>query len=220
MSGPSFSYQDLHFPQESGSKACIRWSSRTSLQSSLTQIEELGTEVPVFDAANHYQSGDKHDFLIRSTHLGQALASYFTKSQATYVKVGTSLVNRITGSHTEAAQIPDYPVVLMRGHGFTTTAASIEQAVYQAIYTPKAAKAQAVALTMKGAFSDAQLQGKVDDSGNITKASSKSAAKLNYLNDQEASDSSSMNESVGGRAWKLWEREVSVSSLYVNTLKK
>ena len=111
-------------------------------------------------------------------------------------------------------------MVLMRGHGFTTAAASIEQAVYQAIYTAIAAKTQAVALTMQGAFSDAQLLGKVDDSGNITKGSSKSAAKLQYLNDQEASDSSSMNESNGGRTWKLWEREVSVSKLYDNTLKK
>lgn len=203
-----------------GNKKRARRSSSPQRQSSLTQSDKLGTEVPVFDAANHYQSGDKHDFLIRSTQLGQALASYFTKSQATYVKVGTSLVNRITGSHTEAPQNPDHPVVLMRGHGFTTAAASIEQAVYQAIYTPLAAKTQAVALTMQGAFSDALLQGKVDDSGNITKGSSKSAAKLQYLNDQEASDSSSMNESNGGRAWKLWEREVSVAKLYVNTLRK
>lgn len=177
-----------------------------------------GTEVPMYDIANHYQSGDKHDFLVRSVHLGQALASHFTKSQATYVTVGTSIVNRITGSHAEAPQDPDYPVVLMRGHGFTTAATSIEQAVYQAIYTQVAAKAQAAALTMQNAYSDARVQGKVDDAGNITKGSVKSATEPHYLKAQEVSDASSMNAMVLERAWKLWEREVSVSNLYRNDL--
>ena len=179
-----------------------------------------GTEVPIFDIANHYQSGDKHDFLVRSTHLGQALASHFAKSQATYVKVGTSLVNRITGSHTEAPQDPDYPVVLMRGHGFTTAAASIEQAVYQAIYTQIAAKAQAEAIKMHNAYSDAQIEGKIDDSGSITKGTSKSSGKLHYLSAQDASDSAGMNQIAAHRAWKLWQREVSVSNLYINELAK
>lgn len=107
----------------------------------------------------------------------------------------------------------------MRGHGFTTAASSIEQAVYQAIYTQVAAKAQAVALTMQNAYADARLEGKVDDSGNITKGSSKSAAQLHYLNTQELSDSASANQSNGERAWRLWEREVSVSRLYVNELR-
>ena len=177
-----------------------------------------GAEVPVFDITNHYQSGDKHDFLVRSTPLGQALAAHFTKSQATYVKVGTSLVNRITGSHSEAPQDPDHKVVLMRGHGFTTAASSIEQAVYQAIYTQVAAKAQAVALTMQNAYADARLEGKVDDSGNITKGSSRSAAQLHYLSAQELSDSASMNQTNSERAWMLWEREILASKLYVNEL--
>lgn len=180
----------------------------------------LGTEVPLFDIANHYQSGDKHDFLVRSTHLGQSLASYFTRSQATYVKVGTSLVNRLTGSNTEEAQDPDHLVVLMRGHGFTTAAASIEQAVYQAIHTQITAKVQKDALKMQSAFSSAHLEGKIDDSGNITKGSLKTAAKPHYLNAHEASDTSSTNQSSSERAWRLWEREVSISKLYVNELKK
>ena len=176
--------------------------------------------MPVFEIANHYQSGDKHDFLVRSTHLGQALASHFTKSQATYVKVGTSLVNRITGSHTEDPQDPDHAVVLMRGHGFTTAATSIEQAVYQAIYTQVAAKAQTVALMMQNAYSESKLEGKVDDSGNITKGTMKPANELHFLKAQEASDSSSMNTLNAERAWKLWERETSVSGLYINELQK
>ena len=96
----------------------------------------------------------------------------------------------------------------------------MEQAVYQAIYTQIAAKAQAVALTMQNAYADARLEGKVDDSGNITKGSSKSAAQLHYLNAQELSDAASMNQSNGERAWKLWEREISASKLYLNELMK
>ena len=150
-------------------------------------------------------------------HLGQALASQFTKTQATYVKVGASIVNRITGTHTEAPQDPDHPVVLMRGHGFTTAAMSIEQAVYQAIYTQAAAKAQTVALIMQNACLDSKLEGKVDDSGNISKGIVKSATNLHHLNAHEAADSTSMiDTSFVGRAWKLWAMEVSTSHLYVN----
>ena len=178
-----------------------------------------GTEVPVYEIANHYQSGDQHDFLVRSAHLGQALASQFAKSQATYVAVGTSIVNRITGSHSEAPQDPDHPVVLMRDHGFATAATSIEKAVYQAIYTQIAAKAQASALNIQTAYSEAKIQGKVDDGGNITKGTVKPAVGLHYLTAQEASDTASTNAKVYNRAWKLWEREVSVSSLYINELR-
>lgn len=106
----------------------------------------------------------------------------------------------------------------MRDHGFTTAATSIKKAVYQAIYTQIAAKVQAAALTMQNAYSGATVQGKVDDGGNITKGTVKPAVELQYLTAQEASDTSSMNAKVNDRAWKLWEREVSVSSLYINEL--
>ena len=83
-----------------------------------------------------------------------------------------------------------------------------------------AAKAQTTALLMQNAYSSAKLEGKVDDSGNITKGSVKSAAELHYLKAQEVTDSSSMNTLNSERAWKLWEREVSVSNLYVNELRR
>ena len=172
----------------------------------------------MYDITKFYQSGDQHDFLVRSPHLGQALASQFAKSQATYVTVGTSIVNRITGSQTEAPQDPDYPVVVMRNHGFTTAATSIEYAVFQAIYTQVAARAQASALTIQNAYSGAKIQGKINDGGSITNGTVKPAAELHYLTAQEASDTASTNAKVYDRAWKLWEREVSVSSLYINEL--
>ena len=179
-----------------------------------------GTEVPVFDIGHHYRSGDKHDFLVRNAHLGEALASHFIKSQATYVKVGTSIVNRITGSHVEAPTEVDHNVVLMRGHGFTTAASSIEQAVYQAMYTRTAAKVQTTAMMTQSVYFEAGLDGKVDDSGNIKQARIKPARELHYLTSQEVTDASAMNQSVAQRSWQLWEREVSVSALYANEMRK
>ena len=106
----------------------------------------------------------------------------------------------------------------MRNHGFTTAATSIEYAVFQAIYTQVAAKAQSSALTMQNAYSGTKIQGKIDDGGNITKGTVKPAVELHYLTAQEASDAASMNAKVYDRGWRLWKREVSVSSLYVNEL--
>ena len=157
---------------------------------------------------------------MRNVHLGEALASHFIKSQATYVKVGTSIVNRITGSHPEEPVEVDHNVVLMRGHGFTTAASSIEQAVYQAMYTHTAAKVQTTAMITQSIYLGAELNGKVDDSGTIKQARIKSAQELHYLNSQEVTDASAMNRSVAPRSWQLWEREVSVLALYVNEMRK
>ena len=180
----------------------------------------VGTEVPVFDISHHYRAGDIQDYLVRNVHLGEALASSFTKSQAAYAKVGASIVNRITGSHTEDSDEPDQSVVLMRGHGFTTAASSIEHAVYQAIYTQTAAKVQTTALLTQNAHFGAKLDGKIDDSGNIRQASIKPGQKLHYLaSHQELRDASAMNQWVVGRSWPLWEREISVLALYVNDVK-
>lgn len=183
-------------------------------------VDYIGTEVPVFDIAHHYQSGDSHDFLVRSKHLGEALAACFSRSQATYVKVGTSIVNRITGSQSGTPPDPDHNVVLMKGHGFTTAAPSIELAVYQAIYTPTAAKAQTTALLTKKAYFAATLDGIVNESGKIKQASIESTGGLHYLSAQEAADAWAMNRSSSNRPWQLWEREVSISPLYINELKK
>lgn len=64
----------------------------------------LGAGVPVFEIRN---AGGMTDMLIRTPHLGKALA--------------TSLGEK--------------PVVLMRGHGATMVGATIRQAVYRAIYS-------------------------------------------------------------------------------------
>ncbi|KAK5055086.1 hypothetical protein LTR84_012834 [Exophiala bonariae] len=87
----------------------------------------LGQSTPVFNIAEHYQSGDIQDLLIREVRLGEALASHFGK-----------------GSKDEPLQA----VVLMRGHGFTTVASSPEECIFRAIYTQDNAGIQTTSLAL------------------------------------------------------------------------
>jgi ribulose-5-phosphate 4-epimerase/fuculose-1-phosphate aldolase len=71
--------------------------------------------------------------------------------------------------------------VLMRGHGSTVVGASVEQAVYRAIYTEV----------------NARLQLKAKQLGDVT-----------YLNVNEAANSAQSNDSQLPRVWELWMREI------------
>jgi ribulose-5-phosphate 4-epimerase/fuculose-1-phosphate aldolase len=71
--------------------------------------------------------------------------------------------------------------VLMRGHGSTVVATSIEQAVYRAIYAEVNAKLQAQALGM----------------GQVT-----------YLTPQEADLAAASNDTQIPRSWDLWRRRI------------
>jgi HCOMODA/2-hydroxy-3-carboxy-muconic semialdehyde decarboxylase len=71
--------------------------------------------------------------------------------------------------------------VLMRGHGSTVVATSIEQAVYRAIYAEVNAKLQAQALGL----------------GEVT-----------YLTPKEAGLAAAANDTQIGRSWDLWRRRI------------
>jgi ribulose-5-phosphate 4-epimerase/fuculose-1-phosphate aldolase len=71
--------------------------------------------------------------------------------------------------------------VLMRGHGSTVVGASLEQAVYRAIYTEINAKLQALAMQM----------------GPVT-----------YLSEKESALAAVANDAQIGRAWALWQHEL------------
>lgn len=86
----------------------------------------LGSQVPVFDIAKYYRSDDKKDLLVRNTHLGGALASYFASDKG--------------------STKPDHSAVLMRGHGFTVVGPAIEDCVLRAVYTQQNAGVQTTAL--------------------------------------------------------------------------
>ena len=141
----------------------------------------LGTTVPIFEVSEALQPGDKQDMLVRNTHLGAALAGCFSKDP--------------NGKKDQ----PDHTVVLMRGHGFTVAAPSIEDCVLRAIYTQKNAKVQSTALTTLAAHE-----------GNS------SVRKIRYLSEEEAADAKDMTLWSAMRPWRLWLREVQAEDLYVN----
>ena len=80
-----------------------------------------------------------------------------------------------------AASLGARSTVLMRGHGSTVVGASIEQAVYRAIYAEVNAKLQLQAVTL----------------GEVT-----------YLNANEAAKAASTNDTQLARTWELWLRQV------------
>ncbi|KAJ4286095.1 hypothetical protein N0V90_013444 [Kalmusia sp. IMI 367209] len=190
------------------------------LKASIHMAGFLGSQVPVWNIASHYPSGSKHDLLVRDSQLGASLSAAFkpaTSAGFIYSKVRSALPSQIGGS-SEPSKEPDNAVVLMQGHGFTTLAHSIEEAVYQAIYTKEAAKAQTAALTIRNAHFGHIVEGKIDveGGGKIKSAKVKAEGDLQYLNDKEAHDAWESNQGTVHRPWSLWCREVEVAPLYSN----
>jgi hypothetical protein len=134
----------------------------------------------------------------------------------------SALPSQIGGTTSDPATEPTHPVVLMRGHGFTTCADSLEAAVYQAIYTAEAAKVQSMALLTHNAYFGATVEGKVDveGGGKLTKTKVKNEGDVKYLSDREMSDTWAFSRETMMRPWALWCREVEINQLYRNEVKK
>ncbi|KAL2204834.1 arad-like aldolase/epimerase [Sarocladium strictum] len=128
---------------------------------------------PVFDIGEHYREEDVPDMLVRDEHTGAALARCFDDGQT---------------------------VALMRGHGFTTVAESLELAVLRAVYTQKNAVIQTSALLINSAWRD----------------SSQSQPQVTYLSQRESEAADATTRSAATRAWGLWVREVEACQLYSN----
>jgi len=149
----------------------------------------LGTHVPIWDIVQHYEKDDPQDMLVNSTKLGGALASKFAER--------TSVQGGIRNS-------PDYNVVLMQNHGFTTLGTSIPQAVYRAVYTHVNAGVQSTAIMVRNAhLSNSAIQ-------------RSESSELRYLNADQVIACQKMNDKTQERPWALWEREVETSPLYRN----
>ncbi|KAH7141805.1 class II aldolase and Adducin domain-containing protein [Dactylonectria macrodidyma] len=127
----------------------------------------------VFDIAKHRDPAQGADMLVRNEQTGAALAKTFDNS------------NRVT---------------LMRGHGFTVVADSIEVAVMWAIYTQKNAAIQTTAATLQSTY-----------------GGTGSDMPLSYLSSEESSVAREMTKRTVERPWQLWVREVESCGLYVNT---
>jgi ribulose-5-phosphate 4-epimerase/fuculose-1-phosphate aldolase len=111
----------------------------------------LGAGVPVFEI--RCVAGDASDLLIRNCELGAALAK----------DLGA-------GS-----------VVLMRGHGSTAVGASIQQAVYRAVYTEVNARLQSEAMRLD---------------------------EVEFLTEGEAASAAATNQGQLPRAWNFWKQQV------------
>ena len=142
----------------------------------------LGHDTPNYDIGEFYQEGDRHDMLVCNTRLGGALASKFSDS-------GRSL---------------DHAVVLMRGHGMTVAAKSMEVCLMRAVYTQQNAKVQTTALLLNAAYFGTDQKDVGPDS-------------IQFLKNSELKGHTDMMKDSGpGRAWGLWLREVETTGLYVN----
>ena len=110
----------------------------------------IGEGAPIFDIRD--VAGDGTDMLIRDAKLGAALAKSF-------------------GSHS---------IVLMRGHGSTVVAPTLQRAVYRAVYAELNARYQTAAMQM----------------GDVT-----------YLSAEEARTCATNIESHIQRPWDLWKAQ-------------
>ncbi|QDS70566.1 hypothetical protein FKW77_010500 [Venturia effusa] len=184
----------------------------------------LATEVPVWDISSAYSSKDRQDLLVTTTSLGRDLAAVFKPATSTgflYQKMRSALPTTIGGTNADPSTTPEHNVVLMRGHGFTTLADSLEAVIFQAIYTVEAAKVQSRALVMQNAYFGSVVEGKVDveAGGKIKSAKVKREGEIKYLSERETADSWAFNKETVMRPWQLWCREVETSPLYRNDVK-
>ena len=122
--------------------------------------------------------------LVNNSRFGSGLASYFA---------------------SQDAKEPEHAVVLMRKHGFTTHAQSVETAVYRAIYTKINAKAQTDALATRA---NLKMLG-----GDLTLKD----VDMN-LTEEQADGCTKMNEYYQEKPWRLWVKEVERMGIYVNRL--
>jgi ribulose-5-phosphate 4-epimerase/fuculose-1-phosphate aldolase len=111
----------------------------------------IGTETPIFEIRDSV--GDGSDLLVRNRELGAALAK----------------------------SLGPKSVVLMRGHGVTVTASTLQEAVYRGIYVDVNARLQLEAIGL-GA--------------------------VNYLTEPEGRSAAATNATQIGRAWELWKMKV------------
>ena len=147
----------------------------------------IGETVPVFDVAEYYLPNDTQNMLINNPRLGAALADAFSTP-----------AHNITKNNTQ----PDYTLVLQRGHGFSTVATSIEQAVYRAVYTSWNAEVLATGVEVQETVVGRKTLG----------------GGLKYLTAKEAMDCGPMEASGLIKDWTLWVAQTLADPLYHNDL--
>ncbi|KAJ5995805.1 hypothetical protein N7481_002782 [Penicillium waksmanii] len=152
------------------------------------------TAPPVFDVIEHLRPSDVPDMLIKLSHLGLALAQCFDGGNA---------------------------VTLMRGHGMTIVAPSIESAVLRAVYTQKNAAIQTTALLMQAAYFGSGTRTHTAsniDSAEVNATTTGEGIHLHYLSPQESAAATEATIWSVQRPWDLWRKEVEACELYSNSI--
>jgi hypothetical protein len=124
--------------------------------------------------------------LVRNTHLGAALASYF--------------------STAAEATVPDHNVVLMRGHGMTVIGPTIQDCVLRAVYTQSNAAIQTTTLLTRAAWRTEMA----------AHGGSQAIDPIAFLSEEETEAAMEMTRWSAMRPWTLWLREVEAAGIYVN----
>lgn len=119
--------------------------------------------------------------LVRNTHLGAALAACFSDSN-------NDETNPNPNPNPTDTTLK-HAVVLMRGHGFTTHASSIQQCVLRAIYTQKNSGIQTTTLITHNAFFKGGIEADTPE--------------IKYLDEEEAAASTEMTKWSAYRPWGL-----------------
>lgn len=181
----------------------------------------LDLDTPVWDVNSTHSilsSGTTHDMHVRDITVGASLAAAFNKSSSTAGTIYNKASSLVMGSSPPSALIPDHAVVLMRGHGMSVIGASLEEAVFKAIYTQKSAKAQTTALLTSAAFFGGRVEGKVDieGGGGIKGGKVKMGSEIQFLSKEECVETWRVNKKSVLRLWKGWEWEVKNLPMYNN----
>lgn len=160
-------------------------SSGSMLRPTNQMVGFIGPFVPIFDAGKHYPSmasTHSQDLVVNRQYLGNALAKLFDQSSAT------------NGSRA----MPSCKMVLQRGHGFTTCAQSLEDAVFQAVQLCRNTAIQTRAMVQR---IETDLE-------------------VVYLTEKEGEDSLKTISSTVQYAWSAWLAEVQNTGLYRNDLQR
>jgi len=166
----------------------------------------IGAQVPVYDISLHYKSSDSlHSLLVTEPHTGAALAAGF--NPGTLVSKTTNLIkNFVTSAAPQPPAFPSSPVVLMRGHGFTCVGASVEEAVFRAIFTCSNARIQTTALLLQGQYNMGFVAERFGAGEKETGPAKQEGIK--FLADRESKDAWTALQGHIERPWGLWCEEV------------
>ncbi|KAK5193483.1 hypothetical protein LTR99_007034 [Exophiala xenobiotica] len=166
---------------------CNSWGSM--LQPSYLMAGFIGPSPPIFDIATCYDNlPDSHpkNLLINTAYIGDELASTFRKSPDDDMEMN--------GAPTD---LPEQKVVFMRGHGYTTWAENIMDAVWRALHIRRDADIQTAAMAQRDA----------------------TELEVVYLSEQEAKDCEKTTNFADKKQWMAWTAQADRCGMYRNNMR-